>query len=318
MPSDHSICKPFSFITSRLIGERVIGRDSTMMHIMMNPEHPADRLCQAIDEKAVPLCIGIDPVLDYLPEVLRVDTPMVAIESFCQGVIDAVSPIVPAVKFQSACFERYGSKGVSVLGSLRGYAKEAGMQIVLDVKRGDIGLTASHYAVAATIDGPADWVTLNPYLGMESITPFLEQGLGVFCLVRTSNSSGDVIQSEKLADGRTISSFVADVVANEGSSWIGKSGWSSLGAVVGATKPEDARKLRSQMQSQIFLMPGVGAQGGSVEDIRSCIREGHGALIPVSRSLLYPKQKSGNWQADIEAATKELSNRLQNMEEMCE
>ena len=95
-------------------------------------------------------------------------------------------------------------------------------------------------------------------------------------------------------------------------------GWSSLGAVVGATKPDDARKLRSQMKSQIFLMPGVGAQGGSVEDITSCIRDGRGALIPVSRSLLYPKQKSGDWQADIEAATKELSNRLHNMEKMCE
>ena len=187
-----------------------------MMHIMTNAKHPADRLCQAIDEKAVPLCVGIDPVLDCLPEVLRVDSDLVAIESFCQGVINVVSPIVPAVKFQSACFERYGAKGVSVLGSLRSYAKEAGMQIVLDVKRGDIGLTASHYAIAATIDGPADWVTLNPYLGMESITPFLEQGLGVFCLIRTSNPSGDVIQSEKLLDGRSISSFVADIVANEG------------------------------------------------------------------------------------------------------
>ena len=181
-----------------------------MMHIMMNTKHPADRLCQAIDEKAVPLCVGIDPVLDRLPEVLHADSDIVAIESFCQGVIDVVSPIAPAVKFQAACFERYGAKGVSVLGSLRVYAKEAGMQIILDVKRGDIGLTASHYAAAATIDGPTDWVTLNPYLGMESITPFLEQGLGVFCLVRTSNPSGDIIQSAELLDNRTISSFVAD------------------------------------------------------------------------------------------------------------
>src|SRR5205807_2349529 len=145
------------------------------------------------------------PVLEKLPEVVRARTtePIAAIAGFCRGVLDAVAGHVPAVKFQSACFERYGAPGVAVLWGLQHYAADAGFAVVLDAKRGDIGVSAEHYAAAAARSG-AHAITVNAYLGPSTVEPYLAFGLGVFVLVRTSNPDSDAVQAARLADGRII------------------------------------------------------------------------------------------------------------------
>ncbi len=277
---------------------------------MTRAKHPADRLCEAIDSVGVPLCVGIDPVANMLPGELQGLEPIDAFRTFCTGIIDVIGEYAVAVKFQSACFERLGSHGVTLLGGLRQHASDAGLQVILDAKRGDIGISATHYAAAATADGPCDWITVNPYLGIDGIEPFLDAGLGVFGLVRTSNPSSDAIQQQPLEDGRTVSESVADLFHALGEKHIGHSGWSSLGAVVGATKPEDAVALRQRMPHQIFLMPGIGAQGGRPEDVASCFADGHGALIPVSRSIIYASNDGIDWQESVAHAAASLANEL--------
>ena len=281
-----------------------------MMHPMVPSGHQADLLCKTIDKVGSPLCVGIDPVKGKLPEQILNLPVLEGFKVFTQGLIDAVSGTAAAVKFQSACFERYGSKGIKLLGELRLHASDAGLVVILDAKRGDIGISAEHYAASAIADGPCDWITVNPYLGWDSIAPFLESGLGVFCLVRTSNPSGDSIQKQILKDGRSVAESIADLLAKEGERYVGESGWSNVGAVVGATKPEEAIALRVRMVQQIFLMPGIGAQGGQVEDVVQCFADGHGALIPASRSVIYPTPEH-DWQTDIANAAKKLASELQ-------
>lgn len=262
--------------------------------------HPADRLAARIRDRGAPVCVGLDPVLGRLPAA--VGAPAVAggddaavdamaaaaaIEAFSRGVIDAVAPHVPAVKPQSACFERYGSAGFAALERTIRHARDAGLVVVLDAKRGDIGISAAHYAMAAVRMG-ADWLTVSPYLGLDGITPVLDAGLGAFALVRTSNPDGDAIQTPELAAGGTVADLVAALVDSAGSTRVGASGLSALGAVVGATKPEDAGRLRGAMPRAPFLVPGFGAQGGGVDDVRPLFGDsGTAALITASRSVIY-------------------------------
>jgi orotidine-5'-phosphate decarboxylase len=281
-----------------------------MMHDMKCNEHPADRMCSAIDRVGAPLCVGIDPVQERLPSVLQSLEPIEAFHAFCEGIIDAVASEAAAVKFQSACFERLGFKGLELLGQLKTHAHERNLQVILDAKRGDIGISAEHYASAVTADGPCDWVTVNPYLGVDGIEPFLQAGLGVFCLVRTSNPSGDAIQQEQLNDGRTVAELIADLLHTLGQHYLGVSGWSSVGAVVGATKPGEALELRERMKHQMFLMPGIGAQGATPEMVSGCFGDGHGALATASRSVIYPTFGS-DWQTDIALSAKALASELQ-------
>lgn len=267
-------------------------------------------MCKAIDRVSAPLCVGIDPVQSKLPSALQVLSPVESFRIFCGGILDAVEPYAASVKFQSACFERLGAEGVRLLGVLRTQAHDLGMQIILDAKRGDIGISASHYAVAATADGPCDWVTVNPYLGIDGIIPFLDAGLGAYCLVRTSNPSGDAIQKQILEDGRTVAESIGALLHELGREYLGESGWSAVGAVVGATKPDEASSLRGTMPNQMFLMPGIGAQGAEVSDVASCFEDGHGALATASRSVTYP-EFGDDWQESIANAAKKLSIELQ-------
>jgi orotidine-5'-phosphate decarboxylase len=156
---------------------------------------------------------------------------------------------------------------VSVLAEMMGRASEAGLAVVLDAKRGDIGVSAEHYAASAKSMG-AGAITVNAYLGPETIKPYLSAGLGAFVLVRTSNPDSDAVQSLKLSDGRTVGEMMADHVAGLGAACVGSHGYSDVGAVVGATKAEDGRALRARMPKQFFLVPGDGAQGGTADDIR--------------------------------------------------
>ncbi len=240
--------------------------------------------------------MGLDPVFERLPDELRSlrMTPASAIQAFCLEVIDAVAGVVGVVKPQSACFERYGGEGVAALAEVIARARERGLYVILDAKRADIASSAEHYAAGAAGMG-ADAITLSPYMGRSTIQPFLGAGLGVFVLTRTSNPDADELQSARLEDGATVAQRVASMIAEVGRAQIGASGLSAVGAVVGATKAgADGARLREIMPDQVFLVPGVGAQGGSVADIRPLARAGArssgglGLVVNASRSVLYP------------------------------
>ncbi len=280
--------------------------------------HFADCLLDAIERKGAPICVGIDPVFSKLPEELReTNTPLESIRAFCVEVMRAVAEHAPIVKFQSACFERYHAPGVVLLDDLMRVAHELELLVILDAKRGDIGSSASHYA-AATL-ARADATTINAWCGADGIAPFLEAaaeaGRGLFAWVRASNPSSDAFQGLTLQDGRTVSEALAQIVAESGAATdcIGQSGYSLLGAVVGATKPSDAVRLRDMMPQQIFLVPGFGAQGGTAEDVRACFKpDGTGALVTASRSITYAFAKSDaeDWREPIAAAAADMAQQI--------
>ena len=244
---------------------------------------------------------------------------MAVIEAFALGVIDAVSEVVPAVKPQIACFERYGAAGYAAYERVVAAAVDAGLFVVGDAKRGDIGTSSAHYAagmIGAEGRRRVDSLTVNSYLGMDGIEPFFaaaeSAGAGLFALVRTSNPGGDALQGLALADGRTVAEAVADQIAELGERSVGASGYSLLGAVVGATKPADAVSLRKRMPRQIFLVPGFGAQGGGADDVRACFKaDGTGALITASRSVIYAGgREAADWKSAVRAAAVDLRDQI--------
>lgn len=269
----------------------------------------ADLLHEAIHASGSPACVGIDPVFDKLPAEVRArhTEPLGAIREFCTGVLEAVRPHVGVVKLQSACFERYGGRGVMLLEEMCRDARQSGFVVVLDAKRGDIGISAEHYA-AAVVHAGAHAVTLSGYLGPSTIEPYLKAGLGAFVLVRTSNPDSDAVQGNRLKDGRTVAEMMADHVATLGERSLGACGMSALGAVVGATKSADARALRERMPRQVFLVPGYGAQGGTAEDIRAMrTKDGGGVLVTASRSILYEVYDAGSeWTSGVKQRAAEL------------
>lgn len=226
------------------------------------------------------------------------------------GVLDAIAGVAAVVKPQSACFERLGAAGVEALHMVCREARRRGLIVILDAKRGDIASTAAHYAQAVSLTG-AHAVTLSGYLGPAAVEPFLAAGLGVFVLVRTSNPDSDVVQSQRLADGRTVAEMMADIVATLGAGHVGSRGLSDVGAVVAATKPADGASLRARMPKQVLLVPGIGAQGGRVEDLAAMTRpSGGGLIVNASRSILYPAGGDDDWKSAIREAAKRTAAEL--------
>jgi orotidine-5'-phosphate decarboxylase len=273
--------------------------------------HFGDQLAYRIKELQNPSVVGLDPRLDKIPNYIKGEaikkfdkTPQAAAEAifmFNQGLIDAISDIVPAVKPQIAFYECYGHHGLEAYQRTVAYAQKKGMLVIGDVKRSDIGSTAEAYAEGHLgmvdvfgIPTPminSNAVTVNPYLGSDGINPFTkvckEQGKGIFVLVRTSNESGDEIQGLAVGD-ELVDEVVAGLVEGWGRELIGESGFSSVGAVVGATYPEEARELRLRMPNQLFLVPGYGAQGGGAEDAKPCFHaNGTGAIVSSSRGIIF-------------------------------
>ncbi|NLF30645.1 MAG: orotidine-5'-phosphate decarboxylase [Planctomycetes bacterium] len=300
------------------------------------PSHFADRLFEAIAEKGSPVCVGLDPVYAKLPAELRspaatLEDEVTAIGAFCEQVIGLVAPYVPAVKPQIACFERYGSPGLALYYQVVALAQDMGLIVIGDVKRGDIGSTAEAYADAhlGTLASEneiwtwaPDAVTVNGYFGVDGTEPFVRScrnnGAGLFVLVRTSNPGGAAIQDFQGADGKKFFVHMAEQVAalGDGEGLVGQSGYSCVGAVVGATYPQEARLLRQVMPRQIFLVPGYGAQGATAADCAAAFdADGRGAIVNASRSVLYAfaggpnrswtkavKQAAQRFAADIVAA----------------
>lgn len=266
-----------------------------------------ETLGAAIDRVGSPACVGVDPVYENLPAALRAShpSPPSAIVEFTHSVLAASAECVPAVKFQSACFERYGHEGYSALEQAVAEAVRLGMFVILDAKRGDIGTTSSHYAAAARAMG-AHAITVNGYLGPSGVAPFIEAGLGVFVLVRTSNPDSDLLQTARTTDGRTVAEVVASQVAQMGRE--GPRGLSQVGAVVGATKSSEGRALRGIMQNQMFLVPGYGAQGGTADDVRALVRPGArtvgeaGVVVNASRSVIYAGAGESDWRSRMHDA----------------
>lgn len=285
--------------------------------------HFADRLLEAIDRCGAPACVGIDPVFDRLPEVLQrhLPTKVQAIERFSIDIVRAVAGLVPAVKPQSACFERYGAAGVLALERVCAEARDAGLLVILDAKRGDIGVTSEHYAVAAFEACDADAVTVSAYLGPSVVQSYFDtmdrvakrtgRGRGLFVLVRTSNPDSDHVQSLTLEGGDTVAQRMADLVQWLGQDRLGERGYSDIGAVVAATKPDDAADLRRRLASAMLLVPGYGAQGGGVEDIRALFRKGEGAIVTASRSVIYAfDPKMADWAPAVRDAASKMMEEL--------
>jgi orotidine-5'-phosphate decarboxylase len=247
--------------------------------------HFADRLADAVERRRSQLVVGLDPVLDDLPAEVDGD-----LEAFCCGIVDAVAEHAVAVKPQSAFFEAHGHEGVRAFEQVCAYARAAGLLVIADAKRGDIGSTARAYAQAFI--PRADAVTVNPYLGRDSLEPFLEacrrEGAGIFCLVKTSNPGGADIQDLRLADGSQLWQRVAELVDELGAGLVGERGLSSVGAVVGATYPREVTEARRLLPRTPFLLPGVGAQGGTPESLAGAFAAGPAsALVSASRSVIY-------------------------------
>ena len=237
---------------------------------------------------------------------------------FGRAVVDAVAEHVPAVKLQSAFYELLGVPGLRALLETVRIARAAGLLVIVDAKRGDIASTAAAYAEAFL--GELDWrgetrptigadaATVSPYLGADSLEPWVDacrrHGKGIFVLARTSNHGAADLQGLGLAGGGTVDERVASMVDQLGEGLVGAAGYSSVGAVVGATFPADAARLRRLMPRAIFLLPGYGAQGGGAEGLAACFdRDGLGAVVSASRSVTYPK---GAEAATSAAAYREL------------
>ncbi len=297
--------------------------------------HFADRVCQAVKSKKTALTVGLDPVYSHLPGAIRnkkglddaksVTSAVDAVFEFSLKVLRIVAPLVPAVKLNIAFFERYLWEGVECYYSLVSEANELDLEVIGDVKRGDIGHTTESYALAH-LQNPElvgledilapDAITINGFAGSEGITPFAQiadkQGKGVFVWVRASNPSAAAIQDFADSNGIKMYEKLAEIVAEIANQKqrIGKCGYSNIGMVVGGTSGEQSIALRKKYDKIIFLVPGFGAQGASATDcMQFCKRDGTGALINASRSIIYAyenekysQQFGDNWGKCIEQA----------------
>ena len=272
---------------------------------MSAADHFADRLAAAAERKGAPLCVGLDPDPALMPAG-------VGVAEFCRGIIDAVADVAVAVKPQAAFFEAQGAEGWAQLVEVCRYAREAGLVVIADAKRGDVPSTARAYAAAFA--PLADAVTVNPYLGRDSLEPFFgQEGLGVLALVKTSNPGSADVQDLPLEDGRPLWQHVAELVDRWGADLIGESGLSSVGAVVGATHPEVLETVRSLMPQAVLLLPGVGAQGGRLEELAPAFAAGPASALPsASRSVIYA-DSGGDWQEAAAAEAARLADELRTV-----
>jgi len=265
-----------------------------------------DKLIEKIAELQNPTCVGLDTSFDYLPEELKRDVSSLddaaeAIAEFNMNVIDKVCDIVPSVKVQIAYYEMYGHAGLQAFEYTVNYARGRGLIVIADCKRNDIGSTAGCYSKAylgkTEVNGKnyrafaADMLTVNGYLGSDGIKPFLQDikdnDKSIFALVKTSNPSSGEFQNLKLENGKFIYEQMGDLVADWGKDFIGKYGYSEVGAVVGATHPEEAERLRKRLPHTFFLIPGYGAQGGSAQMLKVCFdKNGLGGVVNSSRGII--------------------------------
>ncbi|HAS72692.1 MAG TPA: orotidine-5'-phosphate decarboxylase [Clostridiales bacterium UBA8960] len=297
----------------------------------------SDRLIKAIKEKKSPIVVGLDPRLESIPkEILErhfelygetFEAAAESILAFNMGIIDAISDLVPAVKPQIAFYEQYGVEGMMAYKKTCEYAKSKGLVVVADVKRGDIGSTSKAYAIAhlgRTKVGSqyltafeADFATVNPYLGDDCMKEFMDEvrelEKGLFILVKTSNKTSGQIQDLEV-EGEKVYSKVAKIVSTWNDQICGESGYSPIGAVVGATYPSELEALRKLMPKAIFLVPGYGAQGGTASDVVGAFNEdGLGAIVNSSRGIIFAYEGTeAHFAEAARAATIQMRDEINN------
>ncbi len=292
-----------------------------------------DRLAAAVRRLASPVVVGLDPRWEQLPEPLRAGAEAPADQArafatFCRGVIDVVAPLVPAVKPQAAFFEQLGPAGMAALAEVIAHAQSKGLLVILDGKRNDIGSTAEAYARGYLGRGVSAWgadaLTVSPYLGDDSLTPFVEvareRDAGLFVLVKTSNPGGGMLQDLSV-DGRPLYRHVADYVERLADDTAGQCGYGAVGAVVGATYPEQLAELRAAMPHTWFLVPGYGSQGGTAADVAGGFdADGLGAIVNNSRGIIFAHTRApyaerfgvARWPDAAEAATRDMIAQLRD------
>lgn len=292
----------------------------------------ATRLAAAVRQTQSVTCVGLDPRKAQLPAPLRDsvanDRPeewAAAYTQFCCDIIDVVAGLVPCVKPQAAFFEQLGPAGMVSLGEVVAYARKKNLLVILDGKRNDIGSTATAYADAYLgSDSPwgSDSLTVSPYLGQDSIEPFVEmcdqREAGIFVLVKTSNPGGGLFQNRE-TDGQTVFQSVAGLVSSLNRTRKNEEGYGPVGAVVGATYPEELAEMRAAMPHSWILIPGFGAQGGGADDVKVGFHEGgSGAVVNSSRHIIFAharpeyadKWGDARWQDAVRAATEEMNGQL--------
>ncbi len=293
-----------------------------------------DRLAAAVRRCGNPVIVGLDPRLSAIPRSLVNGAPDGLTPSevagvyrqFCCETIDVVASLVPVVKPQAAFFEQIGPAGMVALGAVIKHARAAGLLVVIDAKRGDIGSTAEAYAdgwLGADSAWGADAMTVNPYLGDDSLAPFVDiatqRNAGLFVLVKTSNPGSKRFQDRATSDGKLLYEHVAGDVEQLAGASVGASCYSSIGAVVGATYPEELEKLRDLMPHSWLLVPGYGSQGGTAKDVAGGFdKQGLGAVINSSRGIIFANRRppyaerfgESRWQDAVAAATKDMIGEL--------
>lgn len=297
-----------------------------------------DLLIERIAELQNPTCVGLDTSFEYLPDEMRAGAKNFSdaaerIFYFNKKLIDTLYDIVPSVKVQIAYYEMYGAEGLKAYAETLRYAAEKGLIVIADAKRNDIGSTAACYSKAflgeTEVNGsrftafPADYLTVNAYLGTDGVAPFVEdcakRDKGVFVLVKTSNPSSGELQNLNLENGVPVYEYMGSLVEKWGENTVGKYGYSAVGAVVGATHPEEAAKLREKLPHTFFLIPGYGAQGGNARMLKCCFgKNGLGGVVNNSRGILCAYKKTGGAyyeaaRAAAKAMQKDLSETIGRM-----
>lgn len=295
----------------------------------------AERMDVAVRTKRNPVVVGLDPRYEQIPVEIRksaeqrnsaqAELVASAFEEFCCRIIDVVAGLVPAVKPQAAFFEEFGPPGCAALARVIHKARRSGLVVICDAKRGDIGTTAEAYArgyLAGRDPAGAAWgadaLTVNPYLGRDTLEPFVrlavERGAGIYVLVRTSNSGAGTFQDIR-EDGVRVYERVAAVVEELAESTRGGQRYGAVGAVVGATYPQELAELRQAMPHVPFLIPGYGAQGGAGQDIAAAFApDGLGAVVNSSRGIIFAGERKeyaaryapAEWEQAVEAATRDM------------
>ncbi|GIW97523.1 MAG: orotidine 5'-phosphate decarboxylase [Pirellulaceae bacterium] len=288
-----------------------------------------DRLAAAVVEKQSVVCVGLDPRWEQLPEAWRDGVPAgdlvgqaTRTARFCCEVVDAVASSAAVIKPQAAFFEMLGPPGMEALKTVIDHCHRRGLLVILDAKRGDIGSTAEGYARAylgTHTPWQTDALTINPFLGDDTLRPFVDRahasGSGLFVLVKTSNPGSGFLQ-DLVVDGKPVFERVAQCVHDLGSEQIGpRFGWTSIGAVVGATYPEQLAQLRQTMPRTWLLIPGYGAQGGSADDVAGAFdRRGLGAVVNSSRGIIFAYRQSASshrdWQDAVAQAAETMRRAL--------
>ena len=281
-----------------------------------------DKLYDAVAARG-PVCVGLDTDISYLPEDF-VDSAKTAgenIVAFNKAIIEATKAVAGCFKVQIAYYESLGMDGMKAYADTLAAVRAAGVPVIADIKRGDIAKTAEMYAKAHFEgDFEADFITLAPYMGLDSIQPYMpymqQKGKGVFVLVRTSHPGAKDFEYEKLADGRHVYDMVGDKLNELGKQAMGESGYSSVGLVIGGTHIEEAAEIRARYKDSFFLIPGYGAQGGTAPDIAQYLSCGNGGVVNSSRGILLARKKQPGVKFD-EAAYNECVKMKEAIADAC-